>query len=156
MLKMLEEETYRGGVLIATDRRLILYAKKLTGFEFQSFPYDTITAVEMGKSMMGHHLTVRALNTKVEFKWIGKKWDAPAFISTVRSLASAASAQGSDVAEQIRKLAALRDDGILTEHEFHAKKVAATRDLVRVRMCVPPRLGSLLRRATPDTVTPHG
>ena len=123
-------DTVRSGVLIATDRRLVFYAKKLTGYDFESFPYDNLSSIEMGKNMMGHHVTFFASGNKVHVKWIDRKQDVPGFISTVRlrmkggggTPATAPPAAESDVSDQIRKLSALRDEGILTDEEFQAKK----------------------------------
>jgi hypothetical protein len=127
--KMLgRDDIARSGIFVATDRRLVFYAKKMTGYDLEVFPYENISSIEMGKNMMGHHISLFASGNNVEMKWIDKKQDVPAFISAVKArmkggAASAAPAGGaSDSADQIRKLAELRDEGILTEEEFQAKK----------------------------------
>jgi Bacterial PH domain len=50
-------DTTRAGILIATDRRLVFYAKKLTGYDLEVFPYENISSMEMGKGMAGHNVT---------------------------------------------------------------------------------------------------
>jgi hypothetical protein len=126
------QDSVRKGVLVATDRRVVLYAKKLGGYELESFPYDNISSIEMGKQMvMGHSIKLFASGNEVRLKWIDKKQDVPVFISAVRGrmkggigsgTGAPAQAAEQDVSEQIRKLAQLRDDDILTDDEFQAKK----------------------------------
>jgi hypothetical protein len=128
--KIGKSDTVRKGSFIATDRRLVFYAKKLTGYDLESFPYENISSIEMGKNMMGHHISFFASGNKVEMKWIDKKQDLAGFISTVRSHmrggpgngSVAASPSEAGIPDQLRKLAQLRDEGILTEDEFQAKK----------------------------------
>lgn len=126
--KIAGNDSVRKGAFIATDRRLVFYAKKLTGYDLESYPYDHISSIEMSKSMMGHQVTFFASGNKVHMKWIDAKQDVSGFISTVRTRMKGGDGAGApataepDVADQIRKLAQLRDDGILTEEEFQAKK----------------------------------
>lgn len=90
----------------------------------------TISSIEMGKSMMGHQITFFASGNKVRMKWIDKKHG---FTAAVRNRMKGGSGSGGgngeaatapepDVADQLRKLAQLRDDGILTDDEFQARK----------------------------------
>lgn len=80
--------------------------------------------------MMGHNISFFASGNKVEMKWIDKKQDLSGFISTVRTRMKGGAGEGTaapataepDVSDQIRKLAQLRDEGILTNEEFQAKK----------------------------------
>ena len=79
---------------------------------------------------MGHQVKFFASGNEVRLKWIDKNSDVPAFVETVRKemkaskTAPAAPANGgsTDVADQIRKLAALRDDGLLTDEEYESKR----------------------------------
>ena len=119
-------DSSRAGVLIATDQRLLFYAKKMTGFELESFSYKTISSFERGKSMMGGSLKFHASGNSVSMKWITAD-NLDEFVSTVKSKMNEAQAGGSqstsdDPAEQIRKLAELRAADILSEEEFSAKK----------------------------------
>jgi hypothetical protein len=128
--KLAGNDTTRKGVFVATDRRLVFYAKKLTGYDLESYPYDHISSIEMGKNMMGHTVTFFASGNKVAMKWIDKKQDVSGFISTVRTRMKGGAGNGAaapatgepDLSDQLRKLAQLRDDGILTDEEFQAKK----------------------------------
>jgi hypothetical protein len=128
-VKRMGSDSARAGILAATDHRLIFYAKKMGGYDFEVFPYDHISSIESGKGMMGHHVKFFASGNEVKLKWIDKKSDVPAFVETVRnqmkaSKTSHAPANGgsTDVADQIRKLGALRDDGLLTDEEFETKR----------------------------------
>ena len=128
--KIAGNDTVRKGAFIATDRRLVFYAKKLTGYDLESYPYDHISSIETGKGMMGHQITFFASGNKVHMKWIDAKQDVPGFISTVRARmkggagdgAAAVASSEPDVSDQIRKLAQLRDEGLVTDEEFQAKK----------------------------------
>lgn len=127
--KMLGNDTVRAGVLIATDRRVVFYAKKLGGYEFESFPLDKISSVEQSKSMMGHTVTFFASGNKVSMKWIKGSEDVANFVRQVqtgagRTTAAPATPAGgaTSIPEQIRALADLHAAGVLTDQEFEAKK----------------------------------
>jgi hypothetical protein len=122
--KVLGQDSVRTGMLIATDHRVVFYAKKVGGYELESFPYSNISSFEQGRNMMGPNITFFSSGNKVHIKWI-KDGDVPEFVAAVRSRmgkSSNAAASAPDVAEQIRKLAELRDQGLLTDSEFQAKK----------------------------------
>ena len=46
--KVMGSDSVRNGVLIATDRRVVFYAKKLGGFDLESFPYRNISSFQQG------------------------------------------------------------------------------------------------------------
>lgn len=127
--EILGRASVRNGVFLATNRRLVFFAKKLTGFDMESFPYDKISSLEAGKSLMGKKVTFFASGNKAAMKWINDG-DVDAFIKTVReqSESKAASVSGSpasvaeSIPDQIRKLAALREEGIVSDTEFEQKK----------------------------------
>ena len=125
-VKRLGADSTRSGVMAATDRRLVFYAKKMGGYDLESFPYENITSFEQGKGMSGPSVTFIASGNQAKLKWISKG-DMTAFMEAVRSrmgkrsAADAGSAEP-DIADQIRKLADLRDAGILSSAEFEAKK----------------------------------
>ena len=82
---MFGSSTVRPGLLIATDRRVVIYAKKLGGYETDSYPYVNVTSIEQGKNMMGHLMTIYATGNKIEVKWIKDTRNLERFISTVRT-----------------------------------------------------------------------
>ena len=119
-------------MLIATDRRLVFYAKKLGGYDLESFPYRQISSFEGGKSMMGHHVKAFASGNNVQVKWM--KSDITQLMSIVREKMHAQQVQSTpaaqpapaasdeDHAAALRKLAALRDEGLITPEEYESKR----------------------------------
>ncbi|WP_068434168.1 PH domain-containing protein [Piscicoccus intestinalis] len=132
-VKIMGSDTVRAGVLIATDRRLVFYAKKLTGYDLESFPYRSISSFEQSKNMMGHAVTFFASGNRVHMKWIPINTDLAAFTSAVKQsmapgdaspapTAQPANDGRGDVMAQLKQLGELRDAGIVTPEEFDAKK----------------------------------
>lgn len=50
----------RTGVVIVTDRRLVLFARKAFGYEVQDFAYGLLTSVDYKKGLTAGSLVVRA------------------------------------------------------------------------------------------------
>ncbi len=130
--KIMGSDSVRTGSLIATDRRLVFYAKKLGGYELESFPYGNISSFEQGKNMMGHNVTFFASGNKVHMKWIKTDKELALFTETVKAAMNGARSSGAptpiatnqpDIMEQLKKLGELRDAGVLTPDEFDAKKM---------------------------------
>ena len=61
-------DSVRTGIFIATDTRLVFFAKKIFGFELESFPYSNISSIEMGKGLMGHSISFFGSGNKVSMK----------------------------------------------------------------------------------------
>jgi hypothetical protein len=128
----------RNGTMVATDRRLAFYRKKISGYDFDSFPYQSITSVALGKNMWGHHITLtvagnRSQITQIESGKIEAFVDViqehldpapgpPPMAAPIAASAATASSSATDIPAQIQQLAGLRDQGILTPEEFNAKK----------------------------------
>lgn len=124
--KILNTETTRKGVLIATDRRVIFFAKKLTGYDLEVFPYSNISSIEASKGLMGHSISLFSSGNKVKIKWIQEenKGDMQKFINYVKeNIGKKSGGQtNNDVIDQIKKLAELKESGIISEEEFKNKK----------------------------------
>lgn len=130
--KIMGSDTVRAGILLATDRRVVFYAKKFTGYDLESFPYGNISSFEQGKNMMGHNITFYASGNRVHVKWIPTDNNLAALTDLVKAAmnashrtapASAPSAPAQpDVMSQLRQLGELRDAGVVTQEEFDAKK----------------------------------
>jgi Bacterial PH domain/Short C-terminal domain len=121
----------RSAALIATDRRILFFAKKLVGYDLESFPYRNISSFEQEREVLGAYLRMFAAGNTVELKWIQDRRGLAAFMQTVKehmsgavapSAAPAARPRPSDIPERIRELARLRDEGLLTEQEYARKK----------------------------------
>lgn len=146
--KIMGSSTVRNGIFVGTDRRLVFYAKKMGGYDFESYPYGNISSFEQSKGMMGHSIRFFASGNAVSMKWI--KDDAAAFGEFARlmteragrklpgdqtdtaqavsvSQAGVAASAQDDVFEALRKLGELRDAGIVTPEEFEAKKAELLR-----------------------------
>ncbi|MBT2488657.1 PH domain-containing protein [Streptomyces sp. ISL-96] len=132
--RLMGEKITRAGILLATNQRLAFYAKRLAGYDFESFPYANISSFESGKNMMGRFIRFAASGNDVQLKWIADLSAFAQFVETVRdSMTHARSAPPPpapqpvaatqhDMYEQLRKLGELRDAGVLTSQEFDAKK----------------------------------
>ena len=126
--KIMGTDSTRNGVFIATSKRVVFYAKKITGYEMEVFPYSTISSVEHGKGLMGHKITMFASGNKATVKWT-KEGDIDSFVREVNSRIGkketsndTPSQPSADIPAQIKQLAELKDQGILTGEEFESKK----------------------------------
>jgi hypothetical protein len=130
--KIMGSDTVRSGILIATDRRVVFYAKKFTGYELESFPYGNISSFEQGKNMMGHSITFYASGNRVHVKWIPTDANLASLTEEVKAAMNAKHMTGHvsgpppapqvDIMGQLRQLGELRDAGVLTQEEFDSKK----------------------------------
>jgi Bacterial PH domain/Short C-terminal domain len=121
----------RQGSLIATDKRILFYGKRLLqGYDVEVFPYANINSIGLRKNFDGFLIEVDSFENTFVLRSIQNEV-AERFIHYVQSMMRVSKSQttapliaqgGIDVADQIRKLAELRDQGILTEEEFQAKK----------------------------------
>lgn len=131
--KILGSDTTRAGVLLATDRRIVFYAKKLGGFDLESFPYRGVSSFEQSKSMMGFSVAFFASGNRVHMKWIPATNDVVLFTDVIkRHLHAGSSGVPAQVDEPanaqrdtmslLRQLGELREAGVLTQQEFDDKK----------------------------------
>lgn len=128
--EMLGQDTIRNGIFLATNKRLFFYGKKLTGYNSESFPYSNISSFEASKNLMGYQFKFFASGNKVTIKWISEG-DIEDFISYVRNNSGKQDNDTSNVntqsnnksiASELRELAKLRDEGVLTDEEFQKEK----------------------------------
>lgn len=68
-------KTARKGIFLATDIRLVFFAKKLIGYDLEVFPYSNISSIEVSKGMLGHTISFHASGNNVKMKWIHKQDD---------------------------------------------------------------------------------
>jgi hypothetical protein len=73
----------RLGIWIATDRRLVFYAKRLARYELESFPYSDISSLEQRPAAAGRSLKFIAYGREVWMRSITDK-EFPDFIETLR------------------------------------------------------------------------
>ena len=119
------------GILVATNRRLVFVNKGLMSFKMEDFSYDKITSIESKTGMLLGQITIYASGNKEEIKNVPKDLTRPfadflrARLSGVRQ-PTAEPAETSvavvSIADELEKLAALRDRGIVSDSEFDAQK----------------------------------
>ena len=120
------------GILVATDRRLVFVDKGLFSLKVEDFPYDRILSVEAKTGMVMGQLTVHTAGGKEEIQHVTKdrvhplaEWIRVKIREDKTSpepLPQAAPTAASSIADELVKLAALRDQGILSEEEFNTQK----------------------------------
>lgn len=125
-VRRMGQATKRQGTVVVTDRRVILFSKKLGGYDVQDYAYGLLTSVDHKKGMAFGNLDLAAAGDHSRISLIGKD-DIERVAQAIRQRVAQTQSAGApsivaDVAEQIRRLAGLRDDGILTSEEFEAKK----------------------------------
>ena len=79
--KRLGGDSVRKGILIATNKRVVFYAKKATGHDINFFRYKAISSIDTGKNMMGAYITLVVSGNEAHLKWISG--DAAGFVETV-------------------------------------------------------------------------
>jgi hypothetical protein len=126
----LGQPTERRGTLFITDRRVGLFTKKLGGHDMLDFSYGLLTSIEYKKGFSYGEITLLAAGDQTRFHMIPKDLvENLAKIIRERMVASTQPSQaaiqtgsGPSVADELLKLASLRDSGILTQEEFDAQK----------------------------------
>jgi hypothetical protein len=125
--KILGQDSLRNGVFLVTEKRVVFFAKKWTGYDLESFPLSKVSAMEMSYGMMGHSIAMNMSGHDAKMKWI-KEGNPEGVVNYIRdnmgekTVAPAPAPAADDIPTQIQKLASLKDAGILTEEEFTNKK----------------------------------
>lgn len=114
------------GVLLATEKRLIFYSNTLgISKTIESFNYEFISSIDYSTNYnKGASLSFYVSGNKISMNYIRSE-DAKSFVAKVRpriGKKNESSRSSNDITDQIKKLAELKDAGILTEEEFHSKK----------------------------------
>jgi hypothetical protein len=113
------------GILIATNKRIFFFDKGMFGgISIKDFIYDKISSIEADRGMMMSSIKIFVGNIKSEIKGVEKELTTK-FVDAVNEVLLKKSQpvlSNIDVADQIAKLAKLKEQGILTEEEFKAQK----------------------------------
>jgi len=124
---------YNGGngILVATNRRLIFIDKSLLRLKVTDFPLDKVGSIQCDTQMFGAMIKIQnSGNNSAKITQV-KEDMARKFCQTVNDKIAESKEQKpiivnhtsqSSVLDEIEKLAKLKNDGILTEEEFAAKK----------------------------------
>ncbi|HSW85350.1 MAG TPA: PH domain-containing protein [Candidatus Saccharimonadales bacterium] len=130
-VRRMGQQQKRYGVLLVTDRRVIFFTKKLGGYEMSDHVYGLLTSVDYKKGMIKGNLNLSASGDHYHISQIPKNdverlaQRIRAQMAAVRSHSAPAPNSDSDksgIPEQIKKLAILHKQGVLTDSEFTAKK----------------------------------
>lgn len=124
------DDKQHNGKIIITNERICFYRKGLIGEVLETIPLKRITSIET-LSHMGHRvLRVHTSHDSLEFKTFeDKKLFDEAFQildgyrdDVLTSEIPSQPVSSESIPEQIKKIAELRDDGILSDDEFQSKK----------------------------------
>jgi Short C-terminal domain/Bacterial PH domain len=122
------KEAQRNGQLVLTNERVCFYRKGVLGEVFETIPLLKITSVEtlsrMGYRVLRLHtshdeMAFKTFEAREAFDSIYEKLES---IRNIMPVTSQPIAISDSIPDQIRKLAELKDAGILTDNEFSAKK----------------------------------
>jgi len=120
------------GILVATNRRLIFVDKGLVfGLKVEDFLYDKISSTQYETGLMFGKLTIFTSGNKAVIDnvikarvrsfgdWLKAKISAP---KETAPAAQNTTQPTVDIADQLERLAKLKEQGILTEEEFAQQK----------------------------------
>ncbi len=121
------DKTQRNGVLIVTESRVVFYRKGTFGEILETMPLSKITSIER-KTTMGHKtLRLHTSHDDLEFKFFDK-FQETKLIDAIEagrestSAQSPASGESTSPMDALKKLAELKEIGVISEDEFTAKK----------------------------------
>lgn len=118
----------RKGIFIASEKRVIFYGKRSFGrYDIESFPYERINSMEMGKSFVGLYINLFTSNNSVSINWIQKEEETEVehLVAYVRNRTTGTSSNialtkqsSGSVADELRKFTELWEQGIISEEEY--------------------------------------
>lgn len=129
-VKRLGSWSERRGTLFVSDRRVGIFTKKLGGHDMLDFAYGLLTSIQYKKGISFGEITLLASGDSAKFRQM-PKGGVERIAQTIREKMALAHEGGSvpnsqpppaSVADEIIKLATLRDSGALTEEQFEAQK----------------------------------
>jgi len=125
--KILGKKGKLNGVLVLTSKRVLFYHKKLIGgYQSEEYPLNRISSINFNSGLLGGSIKIHASGNDLEMGWIPKDEGVEDFVKNVKMYMDEPTtdtpAGQSDIADQLKKLADLKEQGILTEDEFAAQK----------------------------------
>jgi len=124
------------GLLTMTDRRLLFTVDGAMKSVSEDFPFDRVTSVQWSSGMMFGKISIVTSGVKTDIVNVDKT-RGKTFVDTARNRVSmpsapapapapAAAAPATEgIGDQLTKLAALHDAGVLSDEEFAAAKARA-------------------------------
>lgn len=134
----LAQGRYEGnqGAVVVTDQRVLFTEEGVFRSKVEDFPYERISSIQTEKGMMFGKLIVHASGNKAIMDQIAPKEKATEIGDFVRNrLGSKPSAPtgeapaAADPIDRLKKLAELRDAGVINEQEFEEKKASIIGEL---------------------------
>lgn len=124
--------TYKGksGFLLATDRRIMFVSGGVIRHTVESFDYSKVSSVQYSTSFSNTKITIFASGNDAEIEKVSPLTLAQPMADYLQQRASSKSAAqpststsvAASMADELAKLATLRDQGILTQTEFDQQK----------------------------------
>jgi hypothetical protein len=118
--------------LIITTKRAIIYKPELVGNAVEDFQLNFISNVDVKKGMMRSDITIHAGLESHTIEYVNNddaqravrllKANIQAFNQAPQTPQQVQSIESLDMADQLKKLAELKDRGILSEDEFKEAK----------------------------------
>lgn len=116
------------GIVILTDQRLFFFEKSIGSQSVEEFPLKSISSVSVSGKIGGEKLTIHSSGNVSEISQL-QHGQGDELARQIRSLlakgdepAPAIAAVAPDAIDQLKRLAELRDSGIIDEAEFAEKK----------------------------------
>ena len=130
-VKRMGFHTERRGTFFVSDRRVGIFTKKLGGHDLLDFAYGLLTSIQYKKGITHGEVTLLASGDSTKFRMMPKA-GVEEIAQTIRQKMALAHDGGGalalpahppvSVADEIVKLASLRDSGLLTEEQFEVQK----------------------------------
>ncbi len=126
----------KAGLLVATDRRALFVAEGVINHSFEDFPYDRINTVTSTRGMVFGSILINTAGAARVVEQVAKG-EAEKVAAILRERVEAVTrerytqpavsppptaAPAHGIAGELRDLATLRDEGVLTDEEFAAEK----------------------------------
>lgn len=126
----------RRATVLVTDRRVIIYSKRLSGYDVQDYSFSRLAGVDDHRGLMSGQLNLRASGGSADI-WQVYRPDVTRVaqlirdrIALVRPPAGQTAPESSEllrdgggsVADELGRFARLRDEGVITDEEFAAQK----------------------------------
>lgn len=117
------------GLLCATQKRILFINKGIFSLKVEEFPLKSLSSISSESGVIFAKVKIFASGNNAEIEQAPKE-DAKRLVNEMRTLmgqreksAEVAPIKSEpDIYEQLEKLAALKDKGIITDEEFQAKK----------------------------------
>lgn len=113
-------------LLVLTDKRILFVGKWMFETKSEDFPLARVSSVELKSGMMMSEIVIYTSNQEARIKHLTKP-EAKSFVEKARTAVAAGGAPtaapaASDPADQLVKLKALHDAGILNAAEYEQKR----------------------------------